>query len=89
MNKYEIEIRKEKACCKDLMTAINLHMAQGDYGTAKKCAERLEKSLEYITKLDQQSKAERRKNLHETMQRLNAKGHIVQFGALQVERNAK
>lgn len=86
MNKIEIEMRKEKACCKDLITAINLHLTQGDVQAAKKCAERLDKSLEYIVKLDQKSKAERQKALYEAIRNLNSKGHVVHMGAWQGKR---
>ncbi|WP_107838182.1 hypothetical protein [Metasolibacillus meyeri] len=81
MNKREIEIRKEKACCKDLITAINLHTVQDDYHLVEECALKLKKSAQKIKRLEEKQKAERRERLYATVEQLRQEGKIVKIGA--------
>lgn len=50
----ELELAKEKACCKDLLIAINLHISAGDYDLAKERIAVLENRINYIERLENQ-----------------------------------
>lgn len=78
----ELELAKEKACCKDLLTAINLHFSVGDYDLAKERIAVLEKSIDYINRLESQIKEQRRNKLFEVASQLCKQGRnakVVKF----------
>lgn len=61
----EIELAKEKACRKDLITAINYHFKNGDFDLAIELIDALSKRADYIKRLEEQVKAHRRSKLCE------------------------
>lgn len=69
-----LEIRKERACGQDLITAMNLHFYNGNYDLAQECAEVLADRIDYIKRLDCQIKEQRRNKLFDTGSLLKKKG---------------
>ncbi len=61
----EIELSKEKACRKDLMTVINHHFKNGEFDLAIELIDALSKRADYIKRLENQVKAYRRNKLSE------------------------
>lgn len=61
----EIELAKEKACRKDLVTVINHHFKNGDFDLAIELIGSLTKRADYIKQLENQVKAYRRNQLSE------------------------
>lgn len=61
----EIELSKEKACRKDLITVINHHFKNGDLDLAIEMIDALSKQADCIKKLENQVKAHRRNKLFE------------------------
>lgn len=70
LKKLELEFAKENACCKDLITAINYHFARGDFDLAKERINALIKRTDYIKRLENQIKAQRRNKLFEIASQL-------------------
>lgn len=65
----EIELSKEIACRKDLITAINYHFKNGDFDLAIELIDDLSKRVDYIKQLEIQVKAHRRNKLSEIASR--------------------
>lgn len=65
----EIELAKEKACRKDLITAINHHFKNGDFDLAIESIDALSERAIYIKQLEAQVKAHRRNKLSEIANR--------------------
>ncbi|MEA0556049.1 hypothetical protein U1P98_18515 [Lysinibacillus irui] len=65
----EIELSKEIACRKDLITAINYHFRNGDFDLGIELIDALSKRADYIKRLDAQVKAHRRNKLSEIASR--------------------
>ncbi|MGD2199875.1 hypothetical protein [Lysinibacillus fusiformis] len=61
----EIELSKEKACRKDLITVINHHFKNGEFNLAIELIDVLSKRAEYIKRLEKQVQAYRRNKLSE------------------------
>ncbi|WP_446936662.1 hypothetical protein [Lysinibacillus fusiformis] len=61
----EIELSKEKACRKDLITVINHHFKNGDFDLAIELIDTLSKRADYIKRLENQVMAYRRNKLSE------------------------
>ncbi|MEK3728649.1 hypothetical protein [Lysinibacillus sp. FSL W8-0953] len=61
----EIELAKEKACRKDLVTVINHHFKNNDFDLAIELIGSLTKRADYIKQLEKQVKDYRRKQLSE------------------------
>ncbi|MFF2794954.1 hypothetical protein [Lysinibacillus xylanilyticus] len=61
----EIELAKEKACRKDLITVINHHIKNGDLDLAIELIDALSKRADYIKKMEKKVKAHRRNKLFE------------------------
>ena len=66
----EIELSKEIACRKDLITAINYHFKNGDFDLAIELIDDLSKRADYIKQLEIQVKAHRRNKLSEIASRV-------------------
>lgn len=59
----EIELSKEKACRKDLITVINHHFKYEDFDLAIELIDALSKRADYIKRLENQVQAYRRNQL--------------------------
>lgn len=70
----EIELSKEKACCKDLLTVIDLHLSSGEYDQAKERTAVLNSRLDYIECLENQVKEQRRNKLFDIASQLKKQG---------------
>ncbi|WCH46413.1 hypothetical protein [Lysinibacillus sp. OF-1] len=80
----ELELAKENACCKDLITAINHHFRRGDFDLAKERIDALRKRADYINRLENQVKAYRRNKLFEIASQLEKRGKeskVVKYDA--------
>lgn len=76
----EIELAKEKAYRKDLITAINYNFKNGDFDLAIELIDALSKRADYIKRLDFQVKAHRRNKLSEIASRFE-KVSVVNYDA--------
>ena len=65
LSDLEIELAKEKACRKDLITVINHHFKNGNLDLAIGLIDALSKRADYIKKVENQVKAHRRNKLFE------------------------
>jgi len=65
LNALELEHSKESACCRDMITAINLHFRQGNFDLAKERIEVLTDRVDYIKSLEGCLKEKRRNKLCE------------------------
>ncbi|WP_336636877.1 hypothetical protein [Lysinibacillus fusiformis] len=70
----EIELAKENACFKDLITVINHCFRNGDLDLAKERIDALTKRAEYIQRLEIQVIAHRRNKLFEIAGHLRKQG---------------
>lgn len=70
----ELELAKENACCKDLITAINYHFREGHFDLAKERIDALTKRAEYIQRLELQVTTHRRNKLFEITSHLRKQG---------------
>lgn len=70
----ELELAKENACCKDLITAINHHFRRGDFDLAKERIDALRKSADYINRLENQVRTYRRNRLFEIASHFEKRG---------------
>lgn len=55
-----LELSKEKACCNDLIIAINRHFLDGDFDSVKERMDVLTSRINYIDRLEKQVKEQRR-----------------------------
>ncbi|KYG89986.1 hypothetical protein A0U40_09690 [[Bacillus] sp. KCTC 13219] len=77
----ENEIRKEKACCMDLVEAIKLHIKFDQHDLVQKRINDLQKSTQRVEQLEIKRKVERKNELSKTIEQLRKEGKIVQIGA--------
>lgn len=80
----EIELAKEKACRKDLITVINHHFKKGDFDLAIELIDALSKRSDYIKHLEDQVKAHRRSKLCEIASQFElekVKASVVSYDA--------
>ncbi|MGC7931257.1 hypothetical protein ACP3VS_21885 [Lysinibacillus sp. VIII_CA] len=73
----EMELEKENACCKDLITAINYHFRKGHFDLAKERIDVLTKRAKYIQRLEMQITAHRRNKLFENASHLRKQGKLA------------
>lgn len=81
-NLLKLEIAKEKACCQDVITAINHHLIDGRYDLVKTQMAVVQKSIDYIEHLEDQLKEQRRNNLFEIASFMGKRGYsakVVRF----------
>lgn len=83
-NQTELELANQKACCEDVVTAINLLLRKGDYDSARERLEALGKSIDYMEHLESQIREQRRIRLYEIIGSLNERG----WSAKMVKSNA-
>ncbi|MEK5429680.1 hypothetical protein MKY88_02345 [Lysinibacillus sp. FSL R7-0073] len=82
----EIELDKENACYKDLITAINYHFKVGDFDLARERIDALTKRADYIKRLEIQAKAHRRNKLCEIASQFESeKVLVMKYDAMQVK----
>ncbi|MGE7091650.1 hypothetical protein ACQKII_09405 [Lysinibacillus sp. NPDC048646] len=67
----ELELSKEKACCNDLIIAINRHFQKGDFDSVKERIAFLTNRIDYIKRLEGQMKEQRRNKLFEIASQLD------------------
>lgn len=80
----DIELAKEKACRKDIITAINYHFKNGDFDLAIELIDALSKRADYIKRLEDQVKAHRRSKLCEIASQFElekVKASVVSYDA--------
>ncbi len=70
-DKLELELSKEKACCNDLIIAINRHFQEGDFDLVKERIAVLTNRINYIDCLEKQIKEQRRNKLFEIASQLD------------------
>ncbi len=83
----ELELSKERACGQDLITAMNLHFYNGNYDLAQECAEILADRINYIKRLEEQIKEQRRNKLFEVASQLKQQGkngEVVHFNEMSI-----
>ncbi len=73
----ELELAKENACCKDLITSINYHFRKGHFDLAKERIDALTKRAKYIQRLEMQITAHRRNKLFEIASHLRKQGKLA------------
>ncbi|MGN4127989.1 hypothetical protein ACMGD3_23745 [Lysinibacillus sphaericus] len=81
-DKLELELSKEKACCNDLIIAINRHFQEGDFDLVKERIAVLTNRINYIDRLEKQIKEQRRNKLFEIASQLGKQGNstkVVRF----------
>ena len=81
-----LELSKERACAQDLITAMNLHFYNENYKSAQECAEILADRIDYIKRLEDQIKEQRRNKLVDAASQLKKQGkfgEVVKIGANQ------
>lgn len=61
LNALEMEHSKESACCRDMITAINLHFHKGDFDLVKERIDVLTDRVDYIESLEGYLKEQRNK----------------------------
>lgn len=82
----EIELAKENACYKDLITAINYHFKIGDFDLAKERIDALTKRADYIKRLEIQVESHRRNKLFEIASQFESeKVSVMKYDAMQVK----
>lgn len=84
MRGLKLEIDKEKACCRDIIMAINRHFKEGQYELAYKRMADLEESMQYIDSLEDRLKEQRRIGLFSLADKLNRRGwkaQVIQLNA--------
>ncbi|WP_337982832.1 hypothetical protein [Lysinibacillus sp. C5.1] len=82
----ELEHSKESACCRDMITAINLHFRKGDFDLVKERIDVLTDRVDYTKTLEDHLKEQRRNKLFDIANQLNKQGKIgevVHFSANQ------
>ncbi|MGR6906184.1 hypothetical protein [Lysinibacillus sp. BSL11] len=62
MRLIELELANQKACCEDVMTAINLLIRKGDYDSVRERLSALENSVNYMENLEKHIKGKRLTN---------------------------
>ncbi|MEK5069782.1 hypothetical protein [Sporosarcina sp. FSL K6-1508] len=85
MEEIELEINKERACCRDVMTAINRHLEDRQYPLAQTRMNDLQKSINYIEVLENELKEQNRNKLFEVARELNRNGwkaNVVRLDAV-------
>lgn len=78
-NQMELELANQKACCEDVMTAINLLLRNGDYDSARERLGALAKSIDYMELLESQITEQRRGRLREIICTLNEQGYSAKM----------
>lgn len=73
-NMWELELSKEKACCEDVVMAINLLLKKRDYESVRERLVALEKSVNYMEQLENHIKEYRRRRFYEIANSLNEQG---------------
>ncbi|GEM_PF-3430798 len=77
LNALEMEYSKESACCRDIITAINLHFREGDFDLVKERIDVLTDRVDYIKSLEGYLKEQRRNKLFEIASHLCKQGKSV------------
>lgn len=73
-NMSELELSKEKACCEDVVIAINLFLKKGDFDSVRERLGALEKSVDYMEQLENHIKEQRRSRFYEIASSLSEQG---------------
>ncbi|MCS5501899.1 hypothetical protein NY607_12260 [Lysinibacillus sp. A4] len=77
LNALEMEHSKESACCRDMITAINLHFHEGDFDLVKERIEVLTDRVNYIKSLEGYLKEQRCNKLFEIASHLCKQGKLA------------
>lgn len=86
VTKSELEFSLERACCEDIITAINWHLREGDYASMKERIITLQKSISKIERLENQKKEQHHIPFYEIASSLCERGYsakVVKFNANQ------
>ncbi|MFJ7662984.1 hypothetical protein ACIQXW_11325 [Lysinibacillus sp. NPDC097162] len=78
LDKLQIEHSKESACCKDLISAINIHFRKGDFDLVKERIDDLTESADYIKRLEGQIKEKRLNKLYKIASQLHQQGKLAE-----------
>lgn len=74
MKKSELELANQKACCEDVMNAIALLIRKGDFDSVRERLGALEKSVDYMERLENHIKEQHRSRFYEIASSLSEQG---------------
>lgn len=89
VDRIELEINKERACCRDVLVAIDKHLDGEQYDTARDRVNDLQKSINYIEVLESNLKERNRSESFKVSRGANRNGRKEKVVSLDVARKRR